>query len=45
MRVVHAGDKIAQMIISPFMYWQIKEVDKLDDTTRGEGGFGSTGVQ
>jgi len=31
------------MIISPFLYWQIKEVKKLDDTDRGSGGFGSTG--
>lgn len=42
-RIVHKGDKIAQMIISPFLYWQIKEVKKLDDTDRGSGGFGSTG--
>ena len=32
------------MIISPFMYWKIKEVDSLDNTNRGNGGFGSTGV-
>lgn len=42
-RIIHKGDKIAQMIISPFLYWQIKEVKKLDDTDRGSGGFGSTG--
>lgn len=41
-RIIHKGDKIAQMIISPFMYWTIKEVDSLDNTKRGEGGFGST---
>lgn len=41
---IHRGDKIAQMIISPFMYWKIKEVEKLDDTDRGSGGFGSTGT-
>lgn len=43
LQVINSGDKIAQMIISPFEYWDIKEVEELDDTKRGEGGFGSTG--
>ena len=42
-RFIHKGDKIAQMIISPFVYWTIHEVDTLEKTKRGEGGFGSTG--
>lgn len=42
-RFIHKGDKIAQMIISPFVYWTIHEVDTLEKTERGEGGFGSTG--
>ncbi len=43
LRMIHKGDKIAQMIISPFEYWQIKQVEKLENTDRGSGGFGSTG--
>ncbi|MFC1769267.1 dUTP diphosphatase [Nanoarchaeota archaeon] len=37
--------KIAQMVINKFEIVDIEEVDDLDDTTRGEGGFGSTGLQ
>ena len=42
--VVRPGDKIAQMMIVPVPGVQIIEVDDLDDTQRGEAGFGSTGV-
>lgn len=38
-----AGHKVAQMIIQERIQPDIIEVDSLDDTTRGEGGFGSTG--
>ena len=41
-RNICIGDKIAQMIISPFVYWDIEEIDILDETERGSGGFGST---
>jgi dUTP pyrophosphatase len=37
------GMKIAQMLIQPVLHIQIREVDDLEDTDRGEGGFGSTG--
>ncbi len=37
------GERIAQMVIAPYLTAQFVEVDELDDTTRGEGGFGSTG--
>lgn len=37
------GTKVAQMLIQAVEQKQIMEVEKLDDTTRGEGGFGSTG--
>lgn len=40
---VEAGAKIAQMLIQPVEQKEIKEVKELDDTSRGEGGFGSTG--
>ncbi len=38
------GDKIAQLVIQPVARVQLLEVDELDSTARGEGGFGSTGV-
>lgn len=37
------GDRIGQMIIVPHMSYPLTEVESLDDTERGEGGFGSTG--
>lgn len=42
-RTIHPNEKIAQLIIMPFVYWDIQEVDKLSDTERGANGFGSTG--
>ena len=41
--VIKAGDRIAQAILSPIIRAEIEEVDELDDTGRGAGGFGSTG--
>jgi dUTP pyrophosphatase len=38
------GDKIAQLVIQPVARVQLVETDELDETARGEGGFGSTGV-
>lgn len=38
------GDKIAQFVIQPVTYADLVEVEELDETVRGEGGFGSTGV-
>lgn len=40
-----AGDKIAQILIQKVEQPTISVVDELDDTERGEGGFGSTGAQ
>jgi dUTP pyrophosphatase len=42
---VKAGDRVAQMILERISTPEVVEVDDLDDTTRGAGGFGSTGVQ
>lgn len=42
-RFVEPGQKIAQMVVSPFLSVDFTEVGELDVTTRGEGGFGSTG--
>ena len=38
------GDRIAQLIVAPAPQAKVTEVDALDDTARGSGGFGSTGV-
>lgn len=40
---VKAGDRIAQLIITPILMLETQEVSELPTTTRGEGGFGSTG--
>ena len=41
---VKEGDRVAQLIIEKYTMTELQEVDELDDTNRGEGGFGSTGV-
>jgi dUTP pyrophosphatase len=42
--VVKRGMRIAQMVISPVTRATMVEVETLDDTVRGEGGFGHTGT-
>lgn len=41
---VERGDRIAQIIVAPVQRGILTEVDSLDETERGAGGFGSTGV-
>lgn len=41
--VVREGDKISQLVILPIVTPEIEIVDELEDTDRGEGGFGSSG--
>lgn len=41
--VFHRGDKVAQLIILPYVRSYFEEADELDGTERGAGGFGSTG--
>ncbi|KFK34016.1 hypothetical protein AALP_AA5G091100 [Arabis alpina] len=41
---VKLGDRIAQMVIEKIVTPEVVEVEDLDDTVRGKGGFGSTGV-
>ena len=41
--VIHHGDRIAQLVVAPVSRVAVATVDELDDTARGEGGFGSTG--
>lgn len=43
--IIQHGDRIAQIVIAPVVQFNVEEVDKLDSTERGEGGFGSTGVK
>lgn len=40
---VDPDERIAQLVILPFLTWDINEVEELGDTDRGKGGFGSTG--
>ncbi len=42
--VINHGDRIAQMVITKVEKCEIIEVDNLDETQRGENGFGSTGI-
>ena len=37
------GDRIAQLVVMPFLELEFEEKDELSDTARGAGGFGSTG--
>jgi dUTP pyrophosphatase len=41
--VIARGDRIAQLVPAPVQRATLDEVDRLDDTARGSGGFGSTG--
>lgn len=43
-RTVAPGDRIAQLVLLPYMAAEFETVDELSDTVRGAGGFGSTGV-
>lgn len=42
-QMINDGDRIAQLVIVPFLPIDFKEVFELDETDRGKGGFGSTG--
>ena len=43
-RIVRNGDRIAQLVIIPYVICDYEEVIELTETERGEGGFGSTGI-
>jgi dUTP pyrophosphatase len=40
---VSAGDRIAQLVVVPFVAPPVQEADELETTVRGSGGFGSSG--
>ena len=42
-KTVENGDRVAQLVVMPFMPVDFEETDSLDETRRGAGGFGSTG--
>ncbi len=41
---IHRGDRIAQLVIQPIVQASLEIVAELDETERGEGGYGSSGV-
>ena len=41
--VIHDGERIAQVVVSPVVQVELEPVDELSDTERGSGGFGHTG--
>ena len=43
--IVEKGLRIAQLVLCPIVKAKLKEVETLDDTKRGSGGFGSTGIK
>lgn len=43
-KTIHNGDRIAQLVVIPFLNAEFNVVDELSDTQRGNGGFGSTGI-
>jgi dUTP pyrophosphatase len=42
---IEKGLRIAQMVLCPIIKAELEEVDELDETKRGSGGFGSTGIK
>lgn len=44
-QVIAAKERIAQLVIAPFLKVEFEEVDELTETVRGAGGFGSTGTK
>ena len=42
-RVINPGERIAQLVVIPYVPIEFKEVNELSETNRGFGGFGSTG--
>lgn len=42
---IASGDRIAQLVLAPYITAAFEETDNLEDSVRGEGGFGSTGTK
>ena len=43
--IIEPNERIAQLIIQPYLDFDFKETDSLNETERGDGGFGSTGTK
>ena len=43
--LIENGNRIAQMVVCPVTQVKMEEVDELSETSRGAGGFGSTGIK
>lgn len=44
-KTIEVNERIAQIVIAPFVHVAFDEVNELSDTVRGAGGFGSTGTK
>lgn len=44
-QTIAAGERVAQIVITPYLTVNFVESEELDDTLRGSGGFGSTGTK
>lgn len=44
-RKIENGERIAQLVVIPYLSLEFEEVAELDETERGEGGFGHTGLK
>ena len=44
-QTIAAGERVAQLVVTPFLKVQFEEADELSSTVRGVGGFGSTGTK
>lgn len=42
---VYVGDRVAQLIVQPFIRVELEHAEELSETVRGEAGFGSSGVK
>lgn len=42
---IDSGERVAQMVITPYVFAGYEEVEELEESVRGEGGFGSTGTK
>lgn len=43
-KLIMPGERVAQLVVMPFLEVEFNEVNELENTKRGDGGFGSTGV-
>lgn len=44
-QIIEHGERIAQLVVQPYVWVRFEETDNIGTTARGEGGFGSTGTK